>query len=65
MPNRGYVHRADSKAKLSDAAARQWQDPKTRAKMIESLRAAWARRRQGLDICTTCGRPFEDETGRG
>jgi hypothetical protein len=55
----------ETKAKIAAAARKQWKDPKVRAERQAKMKEGWARRKDDLGICTTCGQPLLEESGRG
>jgi RNA polymerase-binding transcription factor DksA len=59
-----FTHSDQVKERIKEATKQQWQDPEIRARRQEALKAAWARKKESLGICTSCGQPLPEETGR-
>jgi RNA polymerase-binding transcription factor DksA len=66
MPARpgDFTQSDQAKQRIKEAATAQWQDPEIRARRQEALKAAWARKKESLGICPSCGQPLPEETGR-
>lgn len=54
----------EAKRKISEAALKQWQNPQLRRRRSEAMKAAWAKRKEMMGICTHCGQPLPEESGR-
>lgn len=63
---RGSYNQSDgAKEKIGAASKEQWKNPEVRAKRMEGLRAAWARKKAGMEVCGECGQVIPEDLGRG
>jgi hypothetical protein len=55
----------EARAKIAEAAKRQWANPKVRAARTARIKEGWERRRlEGIGVCSACGQPIMPEEGR-
>lgn len=60
----GFTQSETAKGKIGSAAKDQWKDPKVRAKRQKAMKEAWAKKKSMTGICTHCGQPLPEESGR-
>lgn len=63
-PAGSHIRSDETKAKIAEAARKQWKDPKVRARRMAKMKEGWQRRKEELGICPSCGQPLPEETGR-